>query len=266
MSNVSKKRGIRYIKARTKICKFCGCDFCDITKRNQLNTCSESCRFKLMSRTRHERGNYVRTDEQNEKTRASCVKTFASRDCFSPELRKKFSDTMKKNWAENRIDTTNHWAKTDAGKAQLSAIFSGRTASAKAKANMSIGAQKRLRTKRETLYSSAKGGFRQDLKLYFRSNWEANFARILNLLNKTWEYECKTFKLEESLSYTPDFWVVDDSTYYEIKGRMDDKARKQLLLMSELFPEIKITLIEGPEYNELRANYKSILKETWEGK
>lgn len=131
-----------------------------------------------MVATRHARNSYAQTDKQREKLRVSCKATYASRDVFSPELRKKFSETMKKNWAEGRIDTAKHWTKTPEGKAKLSAAHKG--VKLGPQPNMSIAASKRVRSKREMLYTSANGGTRPDLGQYFRSNWEANFARILN--------------------------------------------------------------------------------------
>jgi hypothetical protein len=212
---------------------------------------------------RHANGNYAQTEEQKEKKRISCKATYASRDVFSPELRVKFSETMKKNWREGKIDTANHWSKTPEGKARLSAISLGRKLGPQP--NMSLGAQRRLRTKRETLYTSAHGGTREDLGMYFRSNWEANFARILNLQGKRWTYEERTFQLTPSLSYTPDFYVIDDDCFYELKGRMDDKARHQLELMHDMYSNVVINVIEGAKYRQLGIEWKHLIP-TWEGK
>ena len=65
----------------------------------------------------------------------------------------------------------------------------------------------------------AKSGIRPDIdpNLYFFSRWEANFARILNLLNIKWEFQYKTFDLK-SQKYTPDFYIVETDTYIEIKN------------------------------------------------
>jgi hypothetical protein len=98
-----------------------------------------------------------------------------------------------------------------------------------------------------------------------RSNWEANFARILNYENKTWEYEPRTFRLANNLTYTPDFYVSEDNVWYELKGRMNDRSRNQIELMPKLFPEIKIILIEGKQYGEFKVKYRKLIP-TWEGK
>jgi len=44
-----------------------------------------------------------------------------------------------------------------------------------------------------------------------------------------------------------------------------DRSRNQLELMSKLFPEIKIILIEGKQYGELKVKYRKLIP-TWEGK
>ena len=211
---------------------------------------------------RHANGSFAWSEEQKQKARESVKATYASREVFSPELRQKFSETMKRTWAEGKIDTTNHWAKTAEGRAAISSRVKGKKLGPQPK--MSLAAQQRLRSKRETLYTSARGGFREDLGQYFRSCWEANFARILNARGKRWAYENKTFQLGPSLSYTPDFYVEDEDVFYELKGRLDEKSKRQLDLMRETFPEVTVHLIDGVKYAELRLEYRG--KVRWEGK
>ena len=53
------------------------------------------------------------------------------------------------------------------------------------------------------------GGFRKDLPHYTRSMLEANFARLLRLLDVPYEYEPKCFKLPDGQGhYTPDFHLA----------------------------------------------------------
>ena len=115
----------------------------------------------------------------------------------------------------------------------------------------------------ETLYTSAHGGFRQDLGTYFRSNWEANYARIMNYEKIHWEYEPKTFRLLEGMSYTPDFLI--DGKFFELKGRMLEKALLKINMFKKMYPEYMLTVIGPVEYFELRSKYKKNI-ELWEGK
>ena len=249
---------------RTKTCAHCGCDFCDVTKRNLRKTCSDACDVASMVAKRMLRGSYVQTEEQKEKKSQSCKATYMSSDVFGPELRAKFSEIMKRTWEEGRIDTTKHWTKTASGRKRLSQMMRGRKASETTRAKMSKAAQGRLRSKREMMYSSSRGGFRSDLGVYFRSTWEANFARILNYQGKKWSYEHQSFQLGSSLSYTPDFFIEDDNVFYEIKGRWTEKCRRQLELMRQLFPDVVVYVVDCEKYGRLKVEYRD--KIAWEGK
>lgn len=87
---------------RCKTCRFCATPFSDVTKRNLQNTCSQQCDSAMMVASRRARGNYAQTEEQKEKKRVACKATYASRDVFGPELRRKFSETMKRTWEKTR--------------------------------------------------------------------------------------------------------------------------------------------------------------------
>lgn len=258
---------------RNKICAYCGEHFYDDSKRPDAGTCcSKEHSYALMSKTRHERGSYKQTEEQNRK-RVATIRTrhgsFAA--CQTQDSRKKCSERSKLAWHLGLMEKlekaclikygVTHWMKTEEGRAMASKLHLGRVHTDETRRRMSISAGKRVRTKRETNYTSAKGGIREDLNQYFRSNWEANYARILNLENKVWKYEVKTFQLSEG-SYTPDFWIEDDNTFVEIKGR--STALQKFQLFCKEFPSIKIKLIDAAEYVKLRKQYKDII--IWEGK
>lgn len=50
-----------------------------------------------------------------------------------------------------------------------------------------------IKIKRGNAYQHTKTGFREDLGLTLRSNWEANFARILNLYKIKFDFEPTVF-------------------------------------------------------------------------
>lgn len=73
-----------------------------------------------------------------------------------------------------------------------------------------------------------KSGFRKDLNMYFRSTWEANFARVLKMNNIDFSYESNVFYFnieDRKFSYRPDFFIVHKNVFYEIKGHA--KSRKK---------------------------------------
>lgn len=117
-------------------------------------------------------------------------------------------------------------------------------------------------------YSRTKGYKRIDLNnKYFRSSWEANFARYLNYTNTKWEYEPKTFYFENikrgCISYTPDFYLPETNEWVEIKGWMDSKSKTKLKRFAKYYPDEKLILIDNKKYRQLSKQFKDIIK-NWE--
>lgn len=114
------------------------------------------------------------------------------------------------------------------------------------------------------VYSRCKHGKREDLGgQYFRSSWEANYARFLNLLIrqgqiKSWEFEPETFWFEKIRrgvrSYTPDFKVMEPNGavyYVEVKGWMDAKSQTKLKRMKRYHPSVDLRLVGQKAYMEI---------------
>lgn len=126
-------------------------------------------------------------------------------------------------------------------------------------------------------YSRTWGGKREDLDdMYFRSAWEANFARYLNFLVDNgdiikWEYEPDTFEFIEikrgTKHYTPDFKVFDSEDsepfYYEVKGWLDAKSKTRLKRMAKYYPDVKVIVIGKKEYTSLKKNLSCVIP-NWE--
>jgi hypothetical protein len=91
-------------------------------------------------------------------------------------------------------------------------------------------------------------GKRADLGQFFRSNWEANFARWLNHKGKKWAYEPTVFSFLEhgikrgTVSYCPDFKV--GTLWVEIKGYLDGKGKTAIRRFKKFYPT---------EFKKLRA-------------
>lgn len=108
------------------------------------------------------------------------------------------------------------------------------------------------------------GGKREDLGgMYFRSAWEANYARYLNFLKRAgeivgWEYEADTFRFpvqRGNMEYTPDFKVVGmdgEIVYHEVKGYMDKDSAVKLRRMAKYYPTVRIIVIGREEYAALK--------------
>lgn len=113
------------------------------------------------------------------------------------------------------------------------------------------------------------------IKKYFRSRWEANYARYLQLLKETggiinWEHEPKVFYFEAvkrgCMSYLPDFRVTmnDNSTeYHEVKGWMDDRSMVKIARMKQYYPEVLLKIIREKWFKENNKSMADKIKD-WE--
>lgn len=127
------------------------------------------------------------------------------------------------------------------------------------------------------IYTRTKGGHRNDLDgIYFRSSWEANYARYLNLLIKmkvveSWEFEPETFWFEGVkrgvVSYLPDFKVkyLGDSRpeYIEVKGWVVAKDRTKWRRMKIYHPNVKLIVVGAKEYRAIQRKWASAIP-NWE--
>lgn len=168
----------------------------------------------------------------------------------------------RKNWATWKT------FKTGPMRAEVLAASSIR-----ASANMS----KRLAQNPERVHTRAKGGRRPDLgDIYFRSSWEANYARYLNLLKKmglvvSWQFEPKTFWFPVKrgvVSYKPDFLVffkgAERGEYHEIKGWVVARDRTKWARMAKYYPDVKLVVVGHSEYRTIKNKWASAIPE-WEG-
>lgn len=112
-------------------------------------------------------------------------------------------------------------------------------------------------------YTSGKGGKREDLGHYVRSNWEANVARILKFQGRKYEFEKHSFQLSNGKVYIPDFYLPEENLYLEVKGVMIEKCLSKYNLAKKEYPGENFKLISPKEYDKLRLEYKD--KILWEG-
>lgn len=124
-------------------------------------------------------------------------------------------------------------------------------------------------------FSRTRAGVREDIgPMYYRSAWEANYARYLNWLVeqrqiKSWRYEAVTFWFEAIKrgvrSWKPDFEItnLDDSVeYHEVKGWDYARGQTARKRMAKYYPEVKVVLIDQAAYRAL-AKWKGLIAE-WE--
>jgi hypothetical protein len=117
-----------------------------------------------------------------------------------------------------------------------------------------------------------KGGRREDLGgRFFRSSWEANWARYLNWLVSlgeiaSWDYECETFEFHKikrgSRFYTPDFKLtLNDGRieFHEVKGYMDERSATMLRRMAKYYPKVTLKVIAGKDYSAMVKKIGALL-------
>jgi hypothetical protein len=69
---------------------------------------------------------------------------------------------------------------------------------------------------------------------FFRSGWEANFAKWLDLSGIKWDYEPKTFDLGNT-TYTPDFYLSEFDCWIEIKGWFRHNSKKKFTTWKKVY-------------------------------
>jgi hypothetical protein len=73
-----------------------------------------------------------------------------------------------------------------------------------------------------------------------RSSYEVRTASALDALGIKWEYEPKRFWFDK-FTYTPDF-LVDGSTYWEVKGWFNERSREKVNAFRLQYPEIPLVV------------------------
>lgn len=106
---------------------------------------------------------------------------------------------------------------------------------------------------------------------FYRSKWEANYARYLQWLQEhgeiqSWGHEPKTFWFEKIKrgvrSYLPDFLVVEKDgreVYHEIKGWLDAKSKTKIKRMKLYHPTIELLVIYSKDYASLKKRMSKII-------
>lgn len=124
----------------------------------------------------------------------------------------------------------------------------------------------------------SKSGFRKDLGMYFRSTWEANFARVLLYNHKDIKYEDSCFQLSDNNGdvkavYVSDFEV--DNELIEIKGHAESseiwscdcsrckRDKDKMNMFKKQYPHIKIKIFGKQEYSNMAKDFMNLIP-NWE--
>ena len=89
-------------------------------------------------------------------------------------------------------------------------------------------------------YKHTKTGYRKDIDLNVRSNWEANFVRVLNAYKIKFEFEPTVFSFPIKRGvkgYTPDFYLTATDEWVEMKGYLDSKSKTKIKRFKRYYPK-----------------------------
>lgn len=105
---------------------------------------------------------------------------------------------------------------------------------------------------------------KQDSPINFVTESEEIFAKILDFYGVPWEYEPRTFPLEEDENgnvreaFTPDFYLPDQDLYIELttlRPQLSSHKNRKMKKMQELYPEVNIKLFKRRELRNLMIKY-----------
>ncbi len=234
---------------------------------------SEEAKRKMHGRIPWNKGLTVETDERVRKCGEKISLTLKGRP-ESEETKIKISQTLKgRKFSDKTKQKMSYHAKNFPSKKQLkqrekfgSGIYQmGKTPWNKGKPFLQ-GKENPHFGKPNEYYKGHGRSKRKDLNnMFFKSKWEANFARVLNYWKIPWEYEKTRFNLGDC-TYCPDFKIFDPEVppyFVEVIGFFDDIHKKKLKLFQEKYPNEQIQIIHKIEYEDLKHKFSNII-ESWE--
>lgn len=224
---------------KLKSCANCKDEYLDKTKRKVGKTCSKKCACELAVRIRKEKGSYVRTEKYRDPN-------------LTPHERKE--KHIKANLEKYGVE---HWTQTTKARKEQSKRSKSMRYRPEHQKYMCEQAMKS-----QKIYSRSIKGKREDLGCFFRSTWEANYARYLNHLGIKWKYEAITYQLGDNKTYTPDF-LLDDGSLVEIKGWLTKKGAEKINLFKLIYPHVILNIVDRTPYNAIKAQYQYIIP-NWE--
>ena len=86
--------------------------------------------------------------------------------------------------------------------------------------------------------------------IFFHSTWEVAYAKYLDKKRAKWNYESIHFDLGNS-TYTPDFYLMDEDKYIEIKGYWREDAKKKFKKFKRKYPNINIIILAKKDLEKI---------------
>lgn len=99
----------------------------------------------------------------------------------------------------------------------------------------------------------------------FVNDAERECAKVLDFYGVPWEYEPRTFVLEEDAdgriaeAFTPDFFLPEQNLYLEItvmKQRLVTRKNRKLRKLRERYPDVRVKLFYKRDIERLAQRYR----------
>jgi ribosomal protein L24E len=87
---------------------------------------------------------------------------------------------------------------------------------------------------------------KDNIRIWVRSTWELKYAEYLDNSNINWQYESKFFPMVidgKEVTYTPDFYLIDEDVYIEVKGYWRDDSKLKYDTFIEQYHNLNIKLL-----------------------
>ena len=115
-----------------------------------------------------------------------------------------------------------------------------------------------------SLSSSEQSPQEQTSNAHFMHPSEADFARILDYYNISWEYEPRTFPLawdelgRVTEAFAPDFYLPEQNLYVELttqRQKLVWRKNKKARRLRELYPDVHVKIVYNKDFRHLIESF-----------
>lgn len=82
-----------------------------------------------------------------------------------------------------------------------------------------------------------------------KSSWEVKFAQLCDENNIEWQYEPKTFKIQDGQRYTPDFFLPKLDLWVEVKPTLFQETALEKIIKLKLVHNISINMLDWSDFS-----------------
>lgn len=240
----------------------------------KCSTCDQKCSSILMAKKRKEKGNYTRTEKAIQKgLKVKFGKDYKRRyDKICPICGKEFK--VRASQKDRRVTCSKKCMGIWNGNKKRGGTLSLEHRELISKTRIKRGVAKGKKNPnygKGCHHPTARGnaGYRKDIGHFVRSTPEANYTRILQHEGIKYEYEHKAYPIVRDdgteQTYTPDFYLVKDNKYIELKGFEKEDSMDKYRCFVEQYPHIEIEMLKTPlseEWKALKRKYDKVI--AWE--